>query len=116
MATSSIEFTVTLELLDATMRGIQETREFLAGERELVTGEPLGDVLAAWLLPQLPQDVTTIAATIAVTPSPLDTPSGGGLGGGGQVGATGKALAQAGRKPPRPVSRGGSTKLGSSSK
>lgn len=119
MTTSTIEFTVILDILDATMKGVQESRKLLAGDTEIVYGGekmPLSDALADWLLQALPQEVATIAATVQVRPSPLDDASGGGLGGGGQVGTTGKSLASTPRKAPRKVTRSGSAKPAASAK
>lgn len=113
MATSTIEFTATVEVLDATWKGIQESRSLLGNNTEVYYGGewlPLSDALAEWLLQVLPQEVATISATIQLTPSPIDDASGGGLGSGGQVVTPGKAMDAAARKTPRKVTRSGSAK------
>lgn len=116
MTASTIEFTVTLDL-DGAMQGIQKTSQLLAGDTEIVFGGekmPLSDALAEWLLQFLPPDVTSISTSIQVMPSePL---LGEVSGGGGQVGTSGRSIAQSSKKPPRKASRGGSAKPVVSSK
>ena len=116
MTTSTIEFTVTLDL-DAATQGVQKTSQLLAGDTEIVFGGekmPLSDALAEWLLQFLPPDVTSISTSIQVKPS--DTVLGEVSGGGGQVGTSGRSAVRSSKKPPRKASRGGSAKPVASSK
>lgn len=119
MATSTIEFTATVELLDATWTGIQASRGLVGNNAEVYYGGewlPLSDALAEWLLQVLPQEVATISTTIRLTPSPIDDASGGGVGSGGQVVTPGRTIDSAAHKTPRKVTRLGSAKPTSASK
>lgn len=109
MPSTTIEFTVQLNVLDATMKGIQDSRQLLAGNTKLIYGGesmPLSDALAEWLLQVLPQEVASISATIQLKTSPLDDASGGG----GQVGTPGKSPSTTSPAIPRKVTRKGSPK------
>lgn len=90
--TSKMSMKVTLELEGATSEALQETEGLLEGDLELEVGEdqwrPLNELLAAWLLPCLPESIDSVAVSIDVykgglaglfgKPSGLDRPSGGG--------------------------------------